>query len=92
MINFAAVKRRRELLGVTVLGFQCDGCMAEDHKFQWVGRVERFETKWDMEHAVVRVLKRDNRDVRDGDLGVVHIPLQDTSLQQLHGSIYAWFK
>ena len=92
MIDFAAVKKRRELRGVTVVAFVCNGCMGHDHQFNWMGRVERFEEKWGREHAVARVLKRGNQDVRDTDLGVVHIPLHDSQLQQIHGSIYAYYQ
>lgn len=90
MIDFAAVKKRRELLGVNVVAFDCRGCMSEDHRFLWMGKIERFEEKWGREHAVARVLKRGSQDVRGTDLGVVHIPLHDSQLQQIYGSLYAY--
>lgn len=92
MFNFEDGKRRRALLGVTVLSFDCRGCMAEQHDFEWVGQIVRFEDKWNQPHAVARVLKRANMDCRDHALGEVFIPLHDTQLQQLHGTVWAWFR
>lgn len=84
--------RRRKLLGAVVTAFDRRGGMAEDHVFQWVGRIDRFEERWGRPQAVVTILKRGNRDIRSGDLSYEHIDLHDSCLQEINRGVYGLFK
>lgn len=84
--------RRRKLLGAVVTAFDCRGCMGHSHVFQWVGRIDRFEERWGRPQAVVTILKRGNRDIRDCDLGHEHIDLHDSCLQEINRGVYGLFR
>jgi hypothetical protein len=86
--------KRAKLRNAIVIAYQCDGCMAHDHKFKWVGRVEGFEmTRLAGEAARVRIIKRDDcRDVRDHDLGTQLVIVADGSLQQIGPGLFFYFK
>ena len=88
-------KRKRALVGATVLSFECNGCMATDHDFQWVGVVEGFEmTRYAGEAARVWIIKKGNGpgDVRDGDLGTTLEPVSNGSLQELAPNLWAVYR
>ena len=86
--------RRQALDGAVVMCFHCDGCMAHDHKFQWIGIVEAFVRLNNSEYlsARVKLVKRANRDWRDAELGYEHITVADTSLQHLGPKLFCWYK
>lgn len=85
-------KRRWKLNGAVVTAFDCRGCMAENHVFLWVGRIDRFEEHYGRPQAVVTILKRCNRDIRNSDLGREHIDLHDPCLQEINRGVYGLFK
>lgn len=87
--------KRHGLRNAIVVAYQCDGCMASEHNFKWIGRVEGFEmTRYAGEAARVRVLKRvdDHRDVRDTDLGTELAIVDDASLQQIEPGLFFYFQ
>lgn len=87
-------EKKSALKGATVICFKANGCMAEDHVFQWVGTVTGFrENALTSESAVVKVLKRDGAgDVRDGDLGFEHPVVADGSLQQIDKALFFYYR
>jgi hypothetical protein len=86
-------RRRKALEGATVVAFDCRGCMAENHQFDYLGIVEGFEpTRYAGDAARIRVLKRDNQDYRDVDLGTTLEIVSNGSLQQLGPKLFVMFR
>lgn len=69
--------------GDIVIRFDCNGCMASDHQFRWIGKVVTFEpSRYSGQMAVVQIFKRDTwGDIRDRDEGVERVAIEDKSLQ-----------
>lgn len=97
----ASNKTRKELQGATVVCFQVDGCMASDHKFQWVGTIYDFEqgilsneplSKWTW--LLVKVAKSEARagDIRDGFVGHERVTVEDSRLQYISPGLYFYYK
>lgn len=86
------INKRYELERATVICIQCDGCMAHDHKFVWIGIVEMVFNKGNNVNANVKVVKEGNRDWREGDLGIKTINVFDPSLQQLGPKLFCWYR
>lgn len=82
-----------------VIKFECRGCMASDHRWEWIGELveqqpnHRF-SNFVGTNGVVRVLKhRDvNGDIRDHDLGTQHVVMEDGSLQLIRPGLYFYYK
>lgn len=85
-------QKREELEGATVFCVQCDGCMAHDHKFQWIGIVQTVFEKGNNVNANVKIVKQDHIDWRDVDLGIKTINIGDPSLQQLGPKLFCWYR
>jgi len=79
---FDNLKRKSQLKNALMLSFRCDGCMASDHKFQWIGTVTGFEkTRFAGWAAQVKIIKRDNAgDWRDDDQGYEIVPISEPQL------------
>ncbi len=97
----AAHKTRKELLHATVIKFECNGCMASDHRFEWVGVVYDFEHgmlsgeplgRWTA--ALIQVAKSEHRhgDIRDGFVGHERVIIEDSSLQFISPGLYFYYK
>jgi hypothetical protein len=81
------------LRDATVISVECRGCMASDHRIQWIGKVEGFETTAHAgEAARVRILKRDNVDARDADLGVSLEALGNGGFQEIAPKVWAVYR
>ena len=80
--------------GDTVIAYRCDGCMAHDHKYLWIGTVTGFrENRLTSPSAVVKVLKRDDcRDSRDHDLGEEYPVAADSSLQEISPGLWFYYR
>lgn len=82
--------------GDIVIKFQCDGCMASDHQFQWVGEIIRFAdgngTMAGYHFATVKIIKRGNQDIRDQDLGTERVVLDEGSFQRLSANLFGYYK
>ncbi len=83
-------------VGDTVLKFQCDGCMAHEHNFKWVGQINRFEPGQGFmgryNFAVVTIIKQGHEDSRDHDLGEDRLVVEDGSFQRLGPRLWGYFK
>jgi hypothetical protein len=78
--------KRSKLMGATIIRFDCRGCMASDHRFEWIGYVEGFEkSKHAGTVARVKIVKRDGMptDYRDEDLGYRLEAIHNGGLQEL---------
>lgn len=92
MFGLENIARKRVLKDSLMICFRCDGCMAEDHKFQWIGTVTGFEkTRFAGWAAQVKVIKRDNSgDWRDRDQGYEIVPIGEP--QALAPNFYSVFR
>lgn len=75
-----------QMYGAICMVFSCDGCMAQDHRFELVGRIVGF----DGDCAIVEIIKEANRDSRDYIMNRKIVPLVDT--QKLSRGLYARFR
>lgn len=84
---------KRKLKNSLVICFRCDGCMASDHVFLWIGTVTGFEmTRYAGEAAQVRIIKRDHAgDWRDRTQGYELVTLGENP-QQLAPGLYAVYR
>ncbi|MES0134541.1 hypothetical protein NKJ88_06195 [Mesorhizobium sp. M0016] len=89
---FDNFRLKRKLKDSLVIQFNCDGCMASDHNFKWIGTVTGFEmTRFAGEAAQVKIIKRDNAgDWRDGNQGYEIVVLGE--VQELAPGLYGVFK
>jgi hypothetical protein len=88
------------MIGATFVYFDCRGCMASDHRFEWVGVGDHFalaesspgQERW-RQRIVIRVVKRkDTGDFRDQDLGFESYFPGDGTIQLLAPGLYVIFK
>jgi len=86
------LRRKSEFKNALMLAFDCRGCMAEDHRFMWIGTVTGFErTRFAGLAAQVKIIKRDSHgDWRDGDQGYEIVPLSEP--QQLAPGILVVYR
>ncbi|RWP44264.1 MAG: hypothetical protein EOR04_04920 [Mesorhizobium sp.] len=89
---FENLKLKRQLKNSLIICFRCDGCMAHDHKFQWIGTVTGFEkTRFAGWAAQVKIIKRNEAgDWRDHDQGYEIVPISEP--QQLAPGFYAVYR
>lgn len=81
------------LRGATVVAFDCEGCMAHDHRLQYIGRVDGFEmTRYSGLAARVRILKMGNQDIRDKELGEKLVPVDDSRLQKISSGLFFLYR
>ncbi|WP_127850464.1 hypothetical protein [Mesorhizobium sp. M00.F.Ca.ET.217.01.1.1] len=90
---FETIRKKRELKDSLIMLFRCDGCMAEDHKLQWIGTVTGFEmTRYAGWAAQVQIIKRDHAgDWRDRDQGHELVTLGENP-QKLAPSLFAVYR
>ncbi len=88
-------------LEATVVKFNCEGCMASDHQFQWIGRIYDFErnvqiygSRQLLTYGLVQIDKHNDRhgDIRDGFCGHERVILEDSSLQMIRSGLYFLYK
>jgi hypothetical protein len=93
MNSLALLNKARQLRRATVVAFDCDGCMAHDHKLKWIGHVVSVGPG--LEGVHVRVIKEPARgpmDARDTDLGTKRLAVEDTSLQWVAPGLFFWYR
>jgi len=91
MFNWKAARLRFAI----VIKFQCDGCMATDHKFQWVGisTGKRVKTRFAGDGYEITIIKRNEAtDFRDHSQGTEIVIIDDGSLQQVAPGLFLYFK
>ena len=79
-------EKQQALKNALVMRIDCEGCMASDHQFRWIGRVVGFEESHHCPGGVARiqVIKRDRSgDWRDDDQGIEKCAVADGALQEL---------
>lgn len=91
--------KRNSMLGATVIKFDCDGCMAHDHKMVWIGEIIGTQacTSRNMTgfyEAHVRVLKKGNQagDVRDGEYEQESLIIEDGAFQEIKPGLFFYYK
>lgn len=88
-------KSNKPKIGDVVVSFDCRGCMATDHVFEWIGRVESIgEMKPPNERygmVIVEILKVEHRDCRAHCLGKAEVPIIG-DLQEISRGVWVWFR
>lgn len=80
--------------GAVVVAFDCRGCMADDHRFMWIGTVTGYSPNANAgESVVVKINKSDKAhgDSRDRDLGTERPVWDNGAFQKLAPNLYALY-
>lgn len=85
------------MIGAVFVYFDCRGCMAQDHRFMWIGVGDHFtNSSYDAggTEIEIRILKRagDPDDSRDTDKGFENFFVGDGSIQNVAPGLYLIFK
>lgn len=86
--------KKHRMIGAQVVKFYCEGCMASDHRFEWIGSVYAFEPAGNgLTYALVKVLKSNNRvgDIRDGFCGHERIIVENARLQEITPKLFFYY-
>lgn len=94
LLDIILPKMQRTLaVGDTILAFDCRGCMATDHHFDYVGKVVGFrETRYAGMAAVVKVIKYMNRDNRDNTFEDRLEPVGNSCIQWMSPGLWIKFQ
>lgn len=76
-------------VGATFILVQCNGCMAQDHVVKYIGEIVGSKKVNGYDYHVIRIIKRDNKDCRDVDLGFTEEPAWEC--QRMTNNLYIRF-
>lgn len=99
MIKSISSSMKNPKKGDIVVKFHCNGCMATEHDFQYVGKIIKIYRKKignggkkKYKFCNIKILKADHYDVRDGVLGDCEELVDDGSFQQISKKVWCIFK